>query len=163
MNEQLAFKTSDAIKNISGVNQYSYNNSDFVLRGFRASSMRISTRGWAQDLLPHVERIEVIKGPASALFANTSPGGMVNTVTRKPLPEQRNAISFTTGSFNTYRITSDFTGPMNESKTASCHTRALFATCYSKPLVSALYPRTSPERVPNKGAISTHRSELLVF
>lgn len=122
IDDQLAFKTSDAIKNVSGVNQYSYNNSDFVLRGFRSSSvmvngLRISTRGWSQNLLPYVERLEVIKGPASALFANTDPGGTINTVTKKPLDENRKAISFVTGSFNTYRMTTDFTGPMNQSKT----------------------------------------------
>lgn len=122
IDDQLAFKTSDAIKNISGVNQYSYNNSDFVLRGFRASSvmvngLRISTRGWSQNLLPYVERLEVIKGPASALFANTDPGGTINTVTKKPLDENRKAISFVTGSYNTYRFTTDFTGPVNNSKT----------------------------------------------
>lgn len=122
LDDQLAFKTSDAIKNVSGVNQYSYNNNDFVLRGFRASNtlingLRISTRGWAQNLLPYVERIEVIKGPASALFANTDPGGTINTVTKKPLDEARKSISFTTGSYNTYRTSMDFTGPMNDRKT----------------------------------------------
>jgi len=122
LDDQLAFKTSDAIKNVSGVNQYSYNNNDFVLRGFRASNtlingLRISTRGWAQNLLPYVERIEVIKGPASALFANTDPGGTINTVTKKPLDEARKSISFVTGSYNTYRAAFDFTGPMNDTKT----------------------------------------------
>ncbi|MFC6099413.1 TonB-dependent receptor [Olivibacter domesticus] len=121
LDDQLAFKTSDAIKNVSGVNQYSYNNNDFVLRGFRASNtlvngLRISTRGWAQNLLPYVERIEVIKGPASALFANTDPGGTINTVTKKPLDETRRSINFTTGSYNTYRTTLDFTGPLTENK-----------------------------------------------
>jgi len=122
LDDQAAFKTSDAVKNISGVNQSSYNNNDFVLRGFRASNtlingQRISTRGWAQNLTPYVERIEVIKGPASALFANTDPGGTINTVTKKPLKEVRNSVNFSTGSFKTNRILGDFTGPMNEKKT----------------------------------------------
>lgn len=122
LDDQAAFKTSDAVKNISGVNQSSYNNNDFVLRGFRASNtlingQRISTRGWAQNLTPYVERIEVIKGPASALFANTDPGGTINTVTKKPLKELRNSVNFSTGSFKTNRILGDFTGPMNEKKT----------------------------------------------
>ncbi|HYH57465.1 MAG TPA: TonB-dependent receptor, partial [Anseongella sp.] len=50
-------------------------------------------------------------------FANTDPGGTVNTVTKKPLDENRKSVAFATGSFNTYRLTSDFTGPMNESGT----------------------------------------------
>ncbi len=122
MLDRQAFKNSDVVKNISGVNQFSYNNNDFVLRGFRASNtmvngLRVSSSGWNQSLIPHVERVEVIKGPASALFANTDPGGTINIVTKKPLDENRKSINFTTGSWNTYRLATDFTGPMNESKT----------------------------------------------
>ena len=121
MEDQQAFKVNEVIKNISGVNQFSYYNNDIALRGFRAGNalingLRTPTRGWGSSLLPNVERIEVIKGPASALFANSDPGGTVNTVTKKPLDEVRKAISFATGSYNTYRVMADFTGPMNESK-----------------------------------------------
>lgn len=65
----------------------------------------------------NLERIEVIKGPASALFANADPGGTINRVTKKPLDENRKSLQFSTGSFNTYRAAMDFTGPMNEEKT----------------------------------------------
>lgn len=120
--DQQAFKTGDVLKNISGTNYFSYYNNDVSIRGFRAGNglingLRTSTTSWSQSLLPNVERIEVIKGPASALFANTDPGGTVNTVTKKPLDENRKSVSFATGSYNTYRMTGDFTGPMNESRT----------------------------------------------
>lgn len=122
IDDQQAFKTSDVLKNLSGVNVFSFYNNDFSLRGFRAGNalingLRDPTNSWGQSLLPNVERVEVIKGPASALFANSDPGGTVNTVTKKPLDESRKAISFATGSFNTFRITGDFTGPMDEEKT----------------------------------------------
>src|SRR5688572_14503234 len=122
MDDQQAFKTSDVLKNLSGVNVFSFYNNDFTLRGFRATNalingLRDPTNSWGQSLLPNVERVEVIKGPSSALFANSDPGGTVNTVTKKPLDEDRKSISFATGSFNTLRIMSDFTGPMNEEKT----------------------------------------------
>ena len=122
MDDQQAFKTSDVLKNLSGVNVFSFYNNDFTLRGFRASNalingLRDPTNSWGQSLLPNVERVEVIKGPSSALFANSDPGGTVNTVTKKPLDEDRKAINFATGSYNTVRIASDFTGPMNEEKT----------------------------------------------
>lgn len=122
IDDQQAFKTSDVIKNISGVNVFSFYNNDFTLRGFRAGNalingLRNPTTSFAQSLLPNVERIEVIKGPASALFANTDPGGTVNTVTKKPLDVARKSVSFATGSYNTFRMTSDFTGPMNTEKT----------------------------------------------
>lgn len=122
IDDQQAFKTSDILKNISGVNVFSFYNNDFTLRGFRAGNalingLRDPTNSWGQSLLPNVERVEVIKGPASALFANTDPGGTVNTVTKKPLDVDRKSVTFATGSYNTYRIASDFTGPMNDEKT----------------------------------------------
>jgi iron complex outermembrane receptor protein len=122
IDDQQAFKTSDVLKNLSGVNVFSFYNNDFTLRGFRASNalingLRDATNSWSQSLLPNVERVEVIKGPASALFANSDPGGTVNTVTKKPLDENRKAINFATGSFNTLRMTGDFTGPIDKDKT----------------------------------------------
>ncbi|NEU09362.1 TonB-dependent receptor [Flavihumibacter sp. R14] len=120
--DQQAFKTSDVVKNISGVSHFSFYNNDVSIRGFRAgdaliNGLRNPTTSFNQSLLPNVERVEVIKGPASALFANSDPGGTVNTVTKKPLDVSRKSIGFATGSFNTFRVNSDFTGPMNESRT----------------------------------------------
>ncbi len=121
IDDRQAFKNSDVVKNISGVNQSAYDNQDFVIRGFSAGTrlingLRMTSSGWNQSLLPNMEKIEVIKGPASALYSNTRPGGTINSVTKKPLDETRKAINFATGSYNTFRITSDFTGPMNENK-----------------------------------------------
>ena len=119
--DQAAFRVNDVVKNMSGVNQYSFYN-DFTIRGFRVqgqqnsgnlvNGMRAFTSFWKQQLIPHIERVEVIKGPASALFGNASPGGTINRVTKKPLREQRQSISATVGSFNTFRTLADFTGPM---------------------------------------------------
>ncbi|MFC5270756.1 TonB-dependent siderophore receptor [Adhaeribacter terreus] len=121
MQDQQAFRTGDVVKNISGVNQFS-SYDDFTLRGFRSGSnqllngLRVSKGFWGQPLTNNLERIEVIKGPASALFGNTDPGGTINRVTKKPLDISRQSIGFTVGSFNTYRAVADFTGPMNEDK-----------------------------------------------
>ncbi|MCK7555441.1 hypothetical protein MKQ70_10655 [Chitinophaga sedimenti] len=81
------------------------------------NGLRTITGFWKQPLTNYLERLEVIKGPASALFGNTSPGGVINRVTKKPLAERRQSLSFSTGSFNAFRGLADFTGPMNESKT----------------------------------------------
>jgi len=124
IDDQMAFKVADVLKNISGVSQNSYTNNKYILRGFESESKQSVVNGLKTfsgernaDVLPYVERIEVIKGPASALFANASPGGTVNTITKKPLQENRKSINFSAGSFNTTRVMSDFTGPMNDSKT----------------------------------------------
>ncbi|SFC23413.1 iron complex outermembrane recepter protein [Flagellimonas taeanensis] len=123
--DQGAFRLNDVVKNISGVNQHSLYN-DIVIRGFRIqgqqnssmmlNGMRIMTSFWKQQLIPHIERVEVLKGPASALFGNASPGGVINSVTKKPLYETKQSISGTVGSFNTFKLLSDFTGPMTKDK-----------------------------------------------
>lgn len=123
--DQGAFRVNDVVKNISGINQFSFYN-DLTIRGYRVqgqrnssmllNGMRIMTSFWKQQLIPHIERVEVIKGPASALFGNASPGGVINSVTKKPLLEQKQSISASMGSFNTFRFLSDFTGPMTKDK-----------------------------------------------
>ncbi len=121
--DQAAFRLNEVVKNISGVNQFSFYN-DITIRGHRVAGqrnsgqlvngMRAFTSFWKQQLIPHIERVEVIKGPASALFGNASPGGTINRVTKKPLKEVRQSISATVGSFNTFRTLADFTGPMTD-------------------------------------------------
>ncbi len=125
MLDQVAFTVNDVIKNVPGVNQYSFYN-DITIRGFRVqgqgnsgtllNGMRTFTSFWKPQLIPHIERVEVIKGPASALFGNASPGGSINRVTKKPLEESRKSISTSVGSFNTVRTLADFTGAMTEDK-----------------------------------------------
>lgn len=119
--DQQAYRVNDIVKNVSGVNQFSYYD-DFTFRGFRSgdtyiNGLRVIGLFGPQPLLVNIERVEVIKGPASAMFGNSIPGGIMNRVTKKPLVEDRKAINFTTGSFNTLRATADFTGAINESKT----------------------------------------------
>lgn len=118
--DQQAIRTGEIIKNVSGVNQFSFYD-DFTLRGFRSNvqlinGLRVTSGFWKQPLTINLERMEVIKGPASALFGNTDPGGTINRVTKKPLEEKRQSLSFTTGSFQTFRALADFTGPMNSQK-----------------------------------------------
>lgn len=125
MLDQVAFTVNDVVKNVAGVNQYSFYN-DITIRGFRIqgqtnsgtllNGMRTFTSFWKPQLIPHIERVEVIKGPASALFGNASPGGSINRVTKKPLEESRKSISTSVGSFNTIRTLADFTGTMTEDK-----------------------------------------------
>ncbi|MEN0048824.1 MAG: TonB-dependent receptor, partial [Bacteroidota bacterium] len=121
MTDRQAYRVNDVVKNISGINQFSFYN-DYTIRGFRSqqeliNGLRVIGLFGPQILTANLERVEVIKGPASAMFGNASPGGTMNRVTKKPLDEERKAISFTTGSFNTLRSTLDFTGPLNKERT----------------------------------------------
>ena len=124
--DQGAITVNDVVRNMSGVNPYSFYN-DFSIRGFRSlgnrnsgnlvNGMRTQTSLWRQSSLANIERVEVIKGPASALFGNAAPGGVINRVTKKPLDVARQSVTLTTGSFGTTRAYTDLTGPLNDKKT----------------------------------------------
>lgn len=64
-----------------------------------------------------VERIEVLKGPASVLYGQSPPGGLVNFVTKKPLDEAHNEVRIGGGSYGRVETQFDFTGPANADKT----------------------------------------------
>ena len=123
--DQGASTVNDVVKNVSGVSQYTTYN-DFSIRGFRTTGnrnsgnllngMRAQTSLWSASSLANIERVEVIKGPAAALFGNASPGGLINRVTKKPLLERQHTVSVNTGSWGTLKSYGDFTGPLNESK-----------------------------------------------
>lgn len=123
--DQGASTVNDVVKNVSGVSQYTTYN-DFSIRGFRTTGnrgsgnllngMRAQTSLWSASSLANIERVEVIKGPAAALFGNASPGGLINRVTKKPLLERQHTVSVNTRSWGTLKSYADFTGPLNESK-----------------------------------------------
>jgi len=123
--DQGLMRVGEVVKNFSGVNQFSFYD-DLTIRGFRVNGqantqllngLRTSTGFWKQSLANYLERVEVLKGPSSALFGNASPGGVVNRVTKKPLDETRRSVSMTLGSFNTLRALADFTGPATKDST----------------------------------------------
>lgn len=125
MSDQGVYSIGEATKNMSGVSQFTTYD-DLVVRGFRMNGgsttqlfngLRTFTGFWKQSPVNYLERVEVVKGAASALYGNSSPGGTINRVTKKPLATPQKSLQFSTGSFNTTRLLADFTGPMNDAKT----------------------------------------------
>ena len=117
-----AFQLADAVKIASGVSPSSFYN-QYNIRGISQNEegqiingMRTRQYYFLQPITANIERVEVLKGPASVTFSSVDPGGSINIVTKKPLTETRREFSLTTGSFNLIRSTIDFTGPLNESK-----------------------------------------------
>ena len=72
---------------------------------------------FSQPMMMNVERVEVIKGPASMTFSSTDAGGSINIITKKPLKTDRKEVSLSVGSYQTVVGALDFTGPLNKSKT----------------------------------------------
>jgi iron complex outermembrane receptor protein len=59
-----------------------------------------------------MERIEVVKGPSSLLYGSSSPGGLVNYITKKPTSYRLNNIRMLVGSNKRLRTEIDSGGPV---------------------------------------------------
>jgi len=123
MQDQQVVALDQVIQNVSGVipNNDSYGTNDsFSIRGFDAEEMtyedglrldQYSTAGFPIDMA-NVDRVEVVKGPASVVYGQAEPGGAINIVTKKPLDDPAYSLQQEFGSFNFYRTVFDATGPL---------------------------------------------------
>jgi len=84
--------------------------SGFLVNGFNGG------RGYGGPRdASNVDRIEVLKGPNSALFGRGEPGGTINIVTKKPTFKEGGSFSVSGGSFETYRVEGDYNLPLSDS------------------------------------------------
>jgi iron complex outermembrane receptor protein len=125
LEEQQAINLEQALRNVSGVsvNSGEGRGSQIGLRGFEGvpvfrDGFRIySPKG--KDVrtivdLSNIERIEVLRGAASALFGQIEPGGIVNLISKQPQAIPSHTLSFQAGSYGFLRPQMDFTGPLTE-------------------------------------------------
>ncbi len=123
--DQKAIRLDQALQNVSGV--FSTNFGSFfdpipICRGFECGFFKNVLR---QDKfrqarlieMANIQRLEVLKGPPSVLYGRSEPGGIVNVMTKQPLSSHYYAADMIIGSYNLYRPTVDFSGPLNSSKT----------------------------------------------
>lgn len=61
-----------------------------------------------------LERVEVLKGPSSILYGAAAPGGVINTVTKRPLSTSLHEINAEYGSYNRKQLSADFSGPLDD-------------------------------------------------
>lgn len=118
--EQGARSMEDALRNVPGVG-YSHGDGQrdqVTIRGFSAITDQYLDGVRDDSLyfrdLQNIERIEVLKGPASALYGRGSSGGLINRVTKRPGTSPVRELTATYGSFDQKRIAADVGGPLNE-------------------------------------------------
>lgn len=118
-------RLDDALSLVSGIAQQ--NNfgglwDAYAIRGFAGnenvpSGYLVNGFNWGRGFvgprdMSDVERIEVVKGPDSALFGRGEPGGTVNIVTKQPQFREEGYAALAAGSYQDYRAEGDLTGPL---------------------------------------------------
>ncbi|MFQ5670262.1 MAG: TonB-dependent receptor [Acidobacteriota bacterium] len=108
MEDQDAMVLSDALRDVSGLNIQSQSgvHDFFLIRGFDSlSGALVLTDGASEPEATfyhtyNLERVEVLKGPASFLYGSRPLAGAVNLVRKQPAPGRFFRLGTTTGSFN---------------------------------------------------------------
>ncbi|WP_249225220.1 TonB-dependent siderophore receptor [Tardiphaga alba] len=64
----------------------------------------------------NLERIEVLHGPASILYGQATPGGVINMVSKRPTSEPYHEMFVSTGSYGRIQSGVDLSGPLDKNK-----------------------------------------------
>lgn len=101
----------------------------FRIRGFDVESgtggslrdgLRLQNNSYDGVQEPYgLERVEVIRGAASVLYGQLSPGGMVNGVSKRPTETPFHELNLQVGTNDRKQLAADFSGPLAGSDTLS--------------------------------------------
>ncbi|AIR89688.1 TonB-dependent siderophore receptor [Pseudomonas cremoricolorata] len=101
----------------------------FRVRGFDVESgtggslrdgMRLQSNSYDGVQEPFgLERVEVVRGAASVLYGQLSPGGFVNGISKRPTETPLHQLGLQYGSHDRKQLTGDFSGPLGDSDTLS--------------------------------------------
>ena len=100
----------------SGARGFNFGSDAFSIRGFTQPPQRDgfyeSERGNTYVDTVNLERVEIVKGPASLLYGQVSPGGTVNYITKRPGTRAFAVLSAAAGSYDYLRATADINQPL---------------------------------------------------
>lgn len=123
LEDQQALSVADIVKNVSGItvpNSSGSRAEDLNFRGFTTGAIfkdGFRNDGFANrtaNEVANIERVEVVKGPSSTMFGRLDPAGMVNFVTKQPLPKHYLSLQLQHGSFHMWRPSLDASGPLTK-------------------------------------------------
>src|SRR5690606_14535476 len=121
--ETAARSLADALRyagTVGGTDNFGNAGEFFSSRGFQLANGSnyfrdgLRYRKYGQVPLYDMERLELLRGPASILYGALEPGGVLNIVSRKPRAEARTTMRVRGGSWDYWQATVDTTGPVTE-------------------------------------------------
>jgi iron complex outermembrane recepter protein len=90
-----------------------------ILRGFAPGvyqdGMRLLAGPYSMPQIDfnRIERIDIVKGPASVLYGNSTPGGLVNLVSKLPEATAFGRVELQAGNYDTLRAVADVNQPLD--------------------------------------------------
>ncbi|HUR60574.1 MAG TPA: TonB-dependent receptor plug domain-containing protein, partial [Opitutaceae bacterium] len=85
----------------------------FTLRGFGSTSqLRDGFYRLGRYGSSNVDRTEIIKGSNAAIYGRTSPGGMINMISKMPKEREYYRLMLNYGDYDTRRFVAEATGPL---------------------------------------------------
>src|SRR3954463_10613193 len=87
--------------------EFNAGNAVYTIRGFDQSPQHNGFVGEAYVDTATVERVEVVKGPASVLYGQVAPGGTVNYITKRAQPKPFTSVNLQAGNYDFFRGTID--------------------------------------------------------
>lgn len=104
------FQLDDTLTQVGGLTGLDIGGG-FNLRGFSATSqLRDGFYRLGRYGQTNIDRLEIIKGPNAGIYGRTSPGGMVNMISKGPRKNNAQKLTFRYGSFDTSQGTLEATG-----------------------------------------------------
>lgn len=103
-----------------------------TIRGFAPATYLDGLRmPSSRDALPQkdafdLERVEVLRGPASVLYGQGTPSGVINMVSKRPLDTPFHEVGVEYGTFNKKRTSFDLSGPLDDQGVYSYRVAGLF-------------------------------------
>ncbi|MEM9246431.1 MAG: TonB-dependent siderophore receptor, partial [Cyanobacteria bacterium P01_F01_bin.153] len=101
-----------------------FGSSSILRDGFQAVTGNNAVTGYLE--LGNVERVEVLKGPASILFGLGDPGGVINLVTKRPSSEPSYELGLRAGNRGLIEPNVDLTGPLTADGRVAYRLNALY-------------------------------------
>ncbi|KJY70846.1 ligand-gated channel protein [Vibrio coralliilyticus] len=128
MDDRASISISDALQYTPGIQTNFYGDDNkqdwFVIRGFQQANnglyqdgTRLYSAGfysWQIDPFG-LERVEILRGPASVLYGQNPPGGVINTVSKRPQFDGGSGqVAVEYGSYNRTQISLDVNHELSE-------------------------------------------------
>jgi iron complex outermembrane receptor protein len=118
LNDFVLLELNEQLATVSGFSPNENENS-YQLRGFASGTTLVDGFRWlgsaSASFGSNIDRIEVIKGAVGSIYGQINPGGVINTITRKPLTRREQGLSVLAGSLDSFRSTAYATGPAGRS------------------------------------------------